>query len=188
MPRQLSPATIAQLEAGQIALAMFLQIGFRSETVYCSTLPANFTWGGHEWTGTGAMGKVSAIEEGTSLEARGITVSLSGIDQTLLPESLNDIKLGAPAKLFLGIFTLSPVALVDTPIQLFSGIVDQPSILLDPENETYTITLSLESALIRLQRACNLMLTPADQKIDHPDDTGLDQVPLLSWQALRWGQ
>ena len=187
MPRTLSPATISALESGSVALAMFLQVEFRSQTCYLSTLSANFDWGGHTWTGTGAMGAVSAIEEGTTVEAKGITVSLSGIDPTLLAESLNDIKLGARARLYLGIFTLEPLGLVDTPTCIFSGVVDQPTIALDPENEKYTITLAIESQLIRLQKASNRLLSPADQRALYPDDSGLDQTPMLAWNALIWG-
>jgi hypothetical protein len=112
---------------------------------------------------------------------------LSGIDPVLLPESLSDIKLGASAKLYLGFFEPDSLTLVSTPVCLFAGIVDQPSVNMDPASGKVTISLNIESSLIRLQRACNLMFTPADQKIDHPDDTGLDQVNLLNWQALAWG-
>ncbi len=189
MSRNLDAATQSQLDSTFFRCALFLQITFRSETSYVSTLPCDFTWGGQTWTGAGAMGKVGVIEEGIDVEARGITVSLSGIDPVLLPESLSDIKLGASAKLYMGFFgpDTQALTLVSTPVCLFAGIVDQPSVNMDPKGGAVTISLNIESSLLRLQRACNLMLTPADQKISHPDDTGLDQVNLLAWQALKWG-
>lgn len=185
MPRNFDAATSGQLEAATIRIAMFLKITFRSETSYISTLPCNFSWGGQMWIGAGSMGKVGVIEEGLNVEARGITVTLSGIDSALLSESLSDIKLGAGATLYLGFFQPNALALVTTPVVLFAGVVDQPSITM--ADDKVEISLAIESSLIRLQRSSNLMLTPADQKIDHPDDTGMDQVQLLAWQALRWG-
>lgn len=185
MSRNFDSATNEQLDSKDLRVAMFLKITFRSEVAYLSTLPCNFTWGGHTWIGTGSLGKVGVIEEGLDVEARGIVVSLSGIDASLLSESLNDIKLGGSAKLYLGFFQPDSLALVTDPIVLFAGIVDQPSVTM--ADDQVTISLNIESSLIRLQRASNLMYTPADQKISHPDDTGLDQVNLLAWQALRWG-
>jgi hypothetical protein len=105
------------------------------------------------------------IEEGIDVQARGITVSLSGIDPVLVPESLSDIKLGASAKLYLGFFKpdLSTLPLVSTPFCLFAGIVDQPTVTLAADKAT--IALNIESALLRLQRACNLMYTPAETEV-----------------------
>ncbi len=185
MSRNVDSANLIQLDGIDMRGALFLKIAFRSETSYISTLPCNFTWGGSTWLGTGSMGKVSTIEEGIDVQARGITVSLSGIDPSLLSESLSDIKVGSGARLYLGLFAPDSLALVADPICIFAGIVDQPSINL--ANDAATILLNIESSLLRLQRASNLMLTPADQKILHPDDIGLDQVNLLNWQALRWG-
>lgn len=185
MSRNFDSATDAELDSSDLRLGMFLKITFRSDTSYVSTLPCDFTWGGQLWTGKGSEGKVSVIEDGIDVQARGITVSLSGIDSSLLSESLTDIKLGASAKLYLGFFQPDALVLVTDPIVLFAGVVDQPSITM--ANDKVEISLAIESSLIRLQRSCNLMLTPADQKINYPDDTGVDQVPLLAWQALKWG-
>jgi hypothetical protein len=185
MPRNLDTATQGQLTAGTVTLAFFLQVTFNTGTYYLCTLPNNFSWNSQSWVGTGSLGQVGQISEGTDIKAYGTSVTLSGIDPTLLADCLNDIQLGAQALLYLGFFNTGTMTLVTNPTCVFSGQVDQPSIQCGPDS--VAITLNLESPMIRLQRGSFRRYTTADQHIDNPGDTGFDWVPELNFLAENWG-
>jgi hypothetical protein len=184
MPRNLDTATTQQLTSNAISPALFLSITFKTGTSYVSTLPFNLSWNGHTWLGVGDLGQVGVITEGTDVQAYGVSVTLSGIDSTLLADSLDDIQVGLPAILYLA-FLNSSGALITTPTCIFSGQVDKPQIQCGAD--TVAITLNLESPMIRLQRGSYRRYTSADQHIDHPGDTAFDWVPSLNFCALRWG-
>jgi hypothetical protein len=185
MPRDLDTATQAQVVAGTVTLAFFLEITFNTGTYYLSTLPNNFTWNSQTWVGTGGFGQVGQIAEGTDIKAYGTSVTLSGIDPTILADCLNDIQLGAAAVLYVGFFNTGTLTLVAAPTCIFSGQVAEPSI--QAGGDTVAITLNLESPMLRLQRGSFRRYTTADQHIDNPGDTAFDWVPELNFLALNWG-
>jgi hypothetical protein len=184
MPRNLDSATQAQTTAPKISTAFLLQITFKTGTYYLCTLPTSLSWNGQTWIGTGSLGQVGQISEGTEVQAYGTTVTLSGIDSTLLADSLSDIQIGAQASLYVAFFD-SNNSLVTAPTCIFAGVVDQPSIQCGAD--TVSISLDLESEMIRLQRGSFRRFTSADQHIDAPGDTGFDWVPSLNFLALNWG-
>jgi hypothetical protein len=185
MPRSLDSTTQGQVQANAVYIAFFVQITFNTGTYYLSTLPCNFVWGGQTWLGTGSFGQVGQISEGTDIQAYGTSITLSGIDQAILADCLNDIQIGAQAIVYLGFFNPTTFTLMATPTCVFSGLVDEPT--LAPNMETVSITLNLESPMIRLQRGSFRRYTPADQHIDYPTDTGFDGVAALNFNALKWG-
>ena len=184
MPRPLDSDNAAQTAASSVRIAFFLEITFKSMTCYLTTLPFNYVWNSQTWAGTGSMGKVSPIEEGTELQAYGIQVSLSGIDPVLLPEALNDIAIGQPATLYMAFFD-EIMNVIGNPFPVFAGQVDKPSLSIG--TSTVTITLNLESAMIRLQQGSYKKLTDADQRMNYPHDSAFQWTALLSFQALKWG-
>jgi hypothetical protein len=185
MPRNLDSTTQSQVQANAVYIAFFLQITFSTGTYYLSTLPNNFSWGGQTWLGSGSFGHVGQISEGTDIQAYGTSVTLSGVDPVIVADCLNEIVTGATAILYLGFFSASSLTLVATPTCVFSGMVDESTAA--PGLDTSTITINLESLMIRLQRGSFRRYTSADQHIDNPGDTGFDSVPALNFMAVRWG-
>jgi hypothetical protein len=184
MPRLIDSATQGELTSNAVRLACLLEITFKSQTCYVSTLPYNIEWDGQLWKGTGSLGQVSTISEGTDVQAYGTSVSLSGIDANLLNECMTDIQLAAPATLYLCF--LDPAGnILGTPTVVFGGQVDKPAVQAGPT--TISISLNLESEMINLQRGQMRRLTTADQHIDFPDDTAFQFVNLLNFLAMKWG-
>lgn len=184
MPRDLDTPTQGQVTSLAVTVGFLLQITFNTGVYYLCTLPNNLSWNNQTWVGTGSFGSVGQIAEGSNIQAYGTTVTLSGIDPTLLADSLNDIQIGAPALLYLAFFNSSN-SLVTNPTCVFSGLVDKPSIQCG--SDTVSIGINLESPMIRLQRGSFRRYTAADQHINNPGDTGFNWVPSLNFLALRWG-
>lgn len=182
MPRDLSSGMLAPLTSNLIVPAFLVTIAFRSQTVNLWTGVGTITVNGTEFLGVGDLGQISPIQEGTDVQAYGMSLTLSGIDPVLLSESLTDIQLGAPCSVSLAFLDQQTGAVFGTPYPVFVGSVDQPEVTLGME--TISITLSLENKLSDLMRASNRRFTSADQESFFPGDTFCFAVEYLNDQAL----
>lgn len=183
MSRSVDSTLSAALVAEEIYPAILADLTFRSGPQYVWTGVGDLVWSGNTYSGVGSLGYCSGVPEGVSVQAQGTTVSLSGIDSTLLNDCLTDIQIGAAATLWIG--ALQNGAIVGTPYKWFSGTVDKAPIRTGPK--TMTIALSLETRMSLLQRGSNRRYTAADQRRKYPTDTAFDWVEILNDVALRWG-
>src|SRR4051794_4816798 len=95
---------LAAIQSAALRPALFVEANFTSGPIYVWSGVGSITWGGHTWTGRGALGAVSMIEEGATVEAKGIPLTLSGIDSPLLTGILDEFQVGLPAIVSLGLF------------------------------------------------------------------------------------
>ena len=184
MPRDLHPDTAAALSQDGIYWAVLCMFTFRSGVRWLWSGPETLTLNGQEYTGVGSMGQLGAIDEGSSGEAEGTSVTLSGVDPVYLAEALTDVVQGAPAKIWFALLTPG-MTVIGTPYLWFSGIVDSPPAAIAAE--AMSIVLQLETQLANHERASSLKYTSADQRLLHPDDTGFDHVEQENDIALVWG-
>lgn len=143
----------------------------------------SLVYGGSTYLGVGSLGAVGDINEGCDVKADGTTITLSGIDPTLLNDCLNEIQLGAPVTIWFAVF--QDGAIIGAAYSIFAGTVDQPVIPIGPE--TIAITLKLENRMTNLQRPSCRRYTASDQNYDHADDSGFNRVETLNDIALVWG-
>ena len=174
----------AALDAGAIAPVILVMLTFRSSTRYVWSGVGILAYNGNNYFGAGSLGEMGTVQEGIDVKASGTTLTLSGIDATFMAECATDIQLGAPAKIWFGLFANGSI--IGTPYLLYSGTVDKPKITLG--GEKMSITLALENKMINLQRASNRRYTSADQRLQYPTDTAFSWVEMLNDQALKWGQ
>jgi hypothetical protein len=121
-----------------------------------------------------------------NLDFVGMAIYYEGTPQSttsLIYEALNDVRMGAPAKIWFGL--MANGALIGTPYLVFSGTVDKPNVQIDEKSAS--ITLALENRLVNLQRANQRRYTAADQKLAYPTDMAFNWVESLNDIALRWG-
>jgi len=175
----------AAVVAPELRPALFVQAQFRSGPLYVWSGFGTYTWNGHSWMGIGTLGSISTIEEGSTVEARGITLNLSGIDPALLSSVLGDFQLGTAVVVYLGLFT-SAGALIADPVISWAGRMDQP--LIDVGMETATITINCENRLFDLNIAVDRRYTNEDQHLDYPTDRGFEFVNAIQEQAIYWGR
>lgn len=146
------------------------------------------TWNSHTWLGVGSLLAVSSAEDSTSIEAKGLTVTVNGIPATAISGGMTDFKLGLPANLYLGMYTNLPSAggtLIDTPIVAWSGRIDQANF--DVSGQEVSIAINCESRLIDMNIAIDRRYTNEDQQMTYPGDLGFQFVDGLQQKALFWG-
>lgn len=86
------------------------------------------SWNGHDWTGLGTFGEVSAVEETTEVRATGAAFRLSGVPPDLLLKVINTPIQGRAAKLWLGFMT-EDWNLLEDPVLIFDGRMDTIEII-----------------------------------------------------------
>jgi hypothetical protein len=182
MGRNIDSGLMAAMSAGVLRPAFFAMLTFRSGVEWVWTGVGPITVDAQTYKGVGSLATIGSIVEGLDVQAAGTTVGLSGIDSALLSESLNDVKSGAPAKIWFGAF--SGTTLIARYVT-FSGVIDKPELTQSPE--TNTISLSLETRLIDFGRATMRRYTSGDQNVLFPTDSAFNSVEIQSNIALNWG-
>lgn len=179
----MSAAMLAALQATDLQPAVFVEASFANETVYVWSGAGPVSWNGEMWSGIGSLLGISVTEDGATVEARGIAITFSGIDPTLLAEALGEYQLGLPVSVYLGLY--SSGSIIADPITSWAGRMDQPTI--DVSGNTATIAINCENRLIEMNVATDRRLTLTDSNIDHPGDLGLMFTSGLQEQTLFWG-
>lgn len=185
MARNLTSGTLGAVLSNVQRLVFFIFAEFVSGPVYIWNGLGTIVWNSQTWVGTGNLVTISSVSEGTDISAKGITLTLSGVDSNLLAKCLGEVRQNNPVQLWLG-FLDSNGSVIADPYQSFSGHMDTATI-----NEgviTSTIDLTLENALIDMNRPLERRWTHDDQKIDYPTDNGFVWVTAIqTWNGV-WGK
>jgi hypothetical protein len=184
MARSLSSALNDQIIAAQLRPFMAVEIEFDSGTSRAWSGYGTITLDGNQYYGTGTLGSISAVSESTENKAAGISISLSGIPDDLVALALSEQYQGNETRVYLGAMNHLNVPFGD-PYLLFKGRIDTMQIGESPE--TATINLTVENRMIDLERARVRRYTPEDQKLDYPNDKGLDFVASIQDTEVTWG-
>jgi hypothetical protein len=184
MSRPITDAQLAAILSPYFRPALFVEAHFVTGPVYVWSGIGPIVWNSQTWLGLGALGSVSTIEEGSTIEAKGISLTLSGIDSSLLSLVMGEFQVGLPAIVRLGLFDDNG-ALIDDPIIAWAGRMDQPTI--DVDGQTMTITINCENRLVEMNVAVDRRYTNDDQQLDFPGDRGMEFVNSIQDITIYWG-
>jgi hypothetical protein len=185
MSRVLDSGTAAAFSAPTTRPLTLVMLTFLSGVQYVWSGVGPFTWNGMTFQGMGDLGNIEDIAESSSVQAEGTSVTLSGINNADLAESMEDSQPGLPAKVWYGGLDATG-ALVGDPVLQFSGYIDQPTITVGAEEST--IRIALESRMNDHGRPNCRRYTSADQNANgYPVDSGFDGVEALNDKADVWG-
>jgi len=185
MSRGITNAVNTILESDNLSPFLAVDLAFDGGHFVCWTGYGSITFNGTTFFGGGDFLNVSQISETAEIQANGINVTLSGIPSDLISSALNETYQGRPAKLYLGVLDVNGAVVAD-PYLMFSGRMDTMSI--KDSGDTANISLTAESRLIDLERSRERRYTSEDQKIDYPNDKGLEFIADLQNQEIVWGR
>ena len=181
--RAMSSAMLAAITSPGIQPAFFVMATFATGPVYLWSGIGSIFWNGQTWLGVGTLGSISVAEEGSTVEAKGITIGLSGFDSSFLTAVLGEFQLGLPVVVYLGLF--ADGALIASPITAWAGRMDQPTITVG--GETADIKISCENRLIDLNTSVQRRYTNDDQQLVAPGDLGLSFQSGIQEVVIYWG-
>ena len=176
--------------------AFLISMEFATSTSYAWSGLGPITWGGMTFQGIGTFGSISTISEGSTVEAQGLTIELSGINPASMNNVLNETRILGTVNIWIALFD-DTGALIPDPFMSYQGKMDQPSI--SDDNKSCTAAITVENILDDLTRSCFRRFTNDDQQIDlaatltrlgmSPTtiDTGFRWVPSIQEAIIFWG-
>jgi len=186
MGRTIAASIVSKLDDAEVSPFYAVDLLFDTTPIYAWTGMNEITLNSNTYTGVGNLLQISEVQESQDISAKGMTLTLSGIPSDLLTYALNTPYQGRECKLYLGFMTswASPDTSPDI-VEIFSGYMDQMTINEGPE--TSTISTSVESRLIDLERPRSRRYTAENQKQRFAGDKAFDFVESLQNLRLQWG-
>lgn len=184
MARALTSGMQAALTADNMRPFYLIEGYFDSGEIDLWTGIGNLSYGGKTYMGVGKILNISAFKESKTIEANGLSFTLSGLDPAIIQIALNEEYQDRPVNLYLGAFDDS-WQVIASPYLHFEGRMDVMPLDEDPDAGTATVTLNVENVLADLQKAVKLNYTPEDQALFFSGDTGFSRVASLQDKEIQ---
>jgi hypothetical protein len=184
MSRNLDSTTANILKNNVVYPCFLAKLLWATEQVYVWTGVGTLLWNDHNYLGVGVFGSISTVGETNTVEAQGISITLSGIPTDLFTTNMTDLSSGGTASIYLGFFNNTAGGLIGTPIPVYMGLLDQPSI--EVAGDKVSITIAVENRLTDLNRSRGGRYTDADQRSRYPNDGSFRWVQYLQDTNINW--
>lgn len=133
---------------------------------------------GNTYTGGGNLVAISGLEEVADLSAKNITLTLNGMPSSVVSLALQEPYQRRKVRVLWGVRGVSDF------VEVFSGSLNQMVIEDGPESGTISVTV--DSKLVELERASNRRYTSLSHKTRYPTDTFFDFVAQIQDKGVRF--
>lgn len=174
--RDISTALSDKLLGKDVDLFVAVELMFDSGALRIWSGIGDKSIGGQTYTGAGSLLSVGGIEESDDLSAPGASISLNGVDSSLVSLAIQEPYQNRDCRILLGSG--------DDFFEIFSGFMDVMTI--EDSGETCIINLTVESRLIILDRKVPLRYTQETQNSLYPGDTFFSTVASLQDKKVDW--
>ena len=187
MTRALSSTDSAQATSAVVGVVEFLEIDLPSGNLYLTSAPKAYTWNGNTYSPTnGQWGAVGNYNETVTAVPRPMSLTLSGVDQTLIGNLVGTSLQWVPIVYSLG-FTDASANLLDNPTFTAPLFFGDCTIRLTQNGGT--IQISAENLLADMQnRNSGMLQTNTDQQARFAGDTFFQNIASLINKVIYWGQ
>ena len=185
MSRTITSAMETAVTADLVRPIVLVQCAFDSGNLNLWSGIGDLTVDSVDYVGAGTLLQIGDVTETTDLSANGLQVTLSGITSPLIEKARDEDYQGRELKVLLGAMDASNGVISD-PLVVFSGFMDTMTI--NDGGETATITVTVENRLIEFEKSRVRRYTAEDQKIDYPNDKGLQFVADMQEVEIVWGR
>tara|TARA_Y100000004_G_scaffold193095_1_gene254935 strand:- start:3050 stop:3607 length:558 start_codon:yes stop_codon:yes gene_type:complete len=185
MTRTVTSAVNTEMTAAELSPFFAVEMDFSDGIVRLWTGYGSITIDSKSFLAGGDILSVSSISESAEVQANGVTIKLSGLSTSLVASALTTAYQGRDCNVYVGVLD-SNGAVVADPIKIFAGKMDVMTV--EDTGASAEITVTAESKLIDLERSRARRYTSEDQKIDFPDDKGLDFIAGLQDKLVVWGR
>ena len=185
MSRSLTSSMQTAVTADLVRPIILVECAFDSGDLNLWNGIGTLTVSSTDYVGAGTLLAIGEIAESSELQANGITVTLSGITDPLLAKARDEDYRGRELTVKLGAMDSSN-GVISAPVTVFSGFMD--TMVINDSSETATIQIAVENRLIEFERTRIRRYTAEDQKIDYPNDKGLEFVAEMAEKEIMWGR
>ena len=197
MSRGLAANLIEAINQSRVYPLIVCDLTYTDTTLHLSTQSSNVTVNGITYTGMGDLLKISTFSDGLQTKARGAEITISGIPSANITETVSNIQTGSSNAVISCCFLDGPQGDVIGTVCLYSGFIDNPSILDD--GKTCSITLPIENKILYCNRPINRFYTSCDTQMDLAErcafyglsgiaqDSAFNFVSTINGMDVRWG-
>lgn len=200
--RGLSAAVKEYLARTQLTVVHLFYFGF-STPDYFADGRYDIVWNGNTYLATGDILEVPQIKHTAAPSLDSVEIRISGVNQANIYKVLAEDFTGVEVKIHRALVTegLVPASnlypgstmypssgwtIVGTPIELFFGTLDNPSVRENPEDGTSEIAWKATSHWLDFERVAGRRTNDADQQKWFPGDKGMEFAS-KSIADLKWG-
>lgn len=163
-----------------------LYLDLPSGAIRVNSSDRTISYGGNDYTGVGNLGAISDVEDVAEVQAANVTVTMSGLNTTLLSSVFTDHYQGRPAIIYLGFLDSSYALTAGGVFELFTGRIDYME--LSTDESTSAITCHLENELVDWERPNVLRFNNETQQMLYAGDKGLEYVEQMVENEIKWGR
>ncbi|KKK59465.1 hypothetical protein LCGC14_3034130, partial [marine sediment metagenome] len=174
--RVIDAALLAEIQTGDFAPILLFKFEFDSGELRLWNGFRDLIFNSETYTGSGSFLAISKVEETQNLKASNLTLTLTGINASIISIAITEDYQGRPFTMWIGMMD-SAGALVGTPLLIFKGEMDVMTLVDD--GTTATIQLKVENDLVSLNRAKEFRYNDEDQELDFPGDRIFEFIPSL---------
>lgn len=184
MSRTVPAALLTALDGDEIDVFYAVDLAFDSSNIRLWTGYGDKTINSNTYTGSGNLLTIDGLEEASDLSARGTTLTLNGLDSTIVTYALTEEYQGRLVTIYWGVG--------NNTVEVFSGYMDKMTI--QDSADGATIQLTVESRLIVLERPNVRRYTRESHagvrtaKSLSGSDTFFDWVTKLQDKQIVWGR
>lgn len=180
MSRTVPAAILTALQQDEVQPFHAVEMMFDTQPLRIWTGYNDLTIQGETYTGSGALLAIADVPEVNDLTATSTTVTLSGIASDIVATALAEPYQGRACRVMFGVVGVSDV------VETFSGFMNTMSI--EDSGETSSISLLVDSKLVKLGRANVRRYTHESHQARHPGDTFFSFVTDLQDRDVPFGR
>jgi hypothetical protein len=183
--RPLAPAFDAAVQDARLEPIVLFEGVFDAGTLRFWTGFGTVSWNGQSWNGFGNLVGLSAIEETLDTRATAVRIALNGVAPSIISTVLAQARHNQAGRLWFGALDAAGNVIAD-PYFCFAGKLGGVSI--EDSGDACTVSVTYESELALLEQSAERRYTDEDQRIDYPEDAGLEFVAGLQDKQIPWGR
>lgn len=183
MTRFVSTDNATEAAKASIVVVVLADIDFASGVIRVHDGAGSLSFGGNTYSGIGRFGGVDIIDESVDIVARGIKLTLSGVDSVFITPAMTEVYQNRPVTLYLGFINQATGAFIDTPETIWEGRMNQMTFNIDKGSAV--IELTCEHRLRREPRVARY--TNQDQQVVHSGDRFFDLIHTIQGFVGKWG-
>lgn len=185
MTRWASTANATAAAQPSVGMVTLVDLNFASGVVYLHDGGGTLTYNGNTYLGAGDYGSIDVIDESTESIAKTVTLTLSGVPNTILTDAMTEDYQGRGVTIRIGILDINAMTWVDNPEIVWDGRMDYMVVTIG--QGTSQIQMRCEHRLNKEPLVARY--TDQDQQIAYPGDTFFNltwQIPLTqaSWGSI----
>lgn len=181
MTRDIGTSNVTAVESQYLEPVVMVKLEL-ADPAYVHSNVGIIPYEGDDYIGVGTLGSISKLSESEALGPAAITMSLSGLDKTMIATALDSASYKDKVTIYEG-YRQDDGTLVADPWIVWSGTIDTTSVEVGPESK---IVLALQHDVASLQEINGRRFTDEDQQSEYSGDLFFEHIAEVPFLNLLW--